>query len=237
MSDPVLAARDLTVRRDGETLLSGVSLTVAPGDRVLIRGPSGAGKTTLFRVLGLLTPPTEGTLTVAGTAAGEASERTRARLRRETVGVVFQDFNLVPDLTARENAAVPMAHAGDPDEAWLDDLFDRLGLAAVADQRPATLSGGEKQRVAIARALANRPAVVLADEPTGQLDPETGARVLELLVDVQRDLDTALVVVSHDPAVGGAFERRFRLVAGELTAVEKSGENESGATASNARRS
>lgn len=216
MTQPVLEAEAVRVVRGGRPVLDGVSLSVESGGRLLVRGPSGAGKTTLFRVLGLLEPPTDGTVCVEGTDAGALSERGRARLRRESVGVVFQEFRLIPDLTARENAAVPQAHAGDRDPAWLDDLFDALGLADLADRYPATLSGGEKQRVAVARALANRPAAVLADEPTGQLDPETGRRVLDLLATLQRETGAALVATSHDPVVADAFERTVRLEDGRL---------------------
>jgi putative ABC transport system ATP-binding protein len=214
---PILEARDVVVERDGTAVLDGVSLSVPAGARLLVRGESGSGKTTLFHVLGLLEPPTAGTLLVEGTDAARLSERRRARLRREAVGVVFQDFQLVSDLTARENAALPQEHAGERDEAWLDELFDSLGIADLAGQYPATLSGGERQRVAIARALANRPTVVLADEPTGQLDPDTSESVLELLLGLQADTGTALVVVSHDPALGERFPEIYRLADGTLS--------------------
>jgi ABC-type lipoprotein export system ATPase subunit len=206
VSDPVLEAVDLRVALGDVDVLDGVSLTVQPGQRLLVRGASGAGKTTLFHVLALLREPTAGTLLVDGTDAADLGERDRARLRRERVGVIFQDFQLVPDLSARENAALPQEHAGDRDDEWLDELFGALELRDRTDHYPAALSGGEKQRVAVARALANRPAVVLADEPTGQLDPETSDRVLELLLDLQAETGTALVVVSHDPRLDGAFE-------------------------------
>ena len=196
--------------------VDGIGFEVERGETVGLVGESGAGKTTLFHVLGLLEPPTSGTLLVDGTDAAAMSERRRARLRRETVGVVFQSFELVPDLTARENAALPQEHAGERDPSWLDELFDRLGIAALADKRPATLSGGERQRVAIARALANRPSVVLADEPTGQLDPDTAGAVLDLLLDLQRDTGAALVVVSHDRALTDRFDDVRRLADGRL---------------------
>jgi len=216
VSSPVLEAIDLSVTLGDVDVLDGVSFAVDPGERVLIRGPSGAGKTTLFDVLALLQAPSGGTLRVDGDDAAAIGERDRARLRRETVGVIFQDFQLVPDLTARENAAVPMEHAGRRDEDWLDELFEKLDLDDRQDHYPATLSGGEKQRVAVARALANQPAVVLADEPTGQLDPDTSDRVLELLLSLQDETGTALVVVSHDPRLAGVFEGVVRLRDGRL---------------------
>jgi len=218
--DAPLRADGLRLERGGTAVLDGVSLTVAPGERVLVRGPSGAGKTSLFEVLGLLDRPDSGSLWVDGVDAASAGERERARVRREAVGVVFQDFQLVPDLTARENAAVPQEHAGARDDGWLDELFDALDIEDLADRYPATLSGGEKQRVAAARALANRPAVVLADEPTGQLDPDSADRLLALLVEVSETTDTALVVVSHDRALGERFDRILRLADGTLSALE-----------------
>jgi ABC-type lipoprotein export system ATPase subunit len=217
-TEPVLAAEHVSVDRGGTRVLSDVSMAVPPEARMLIRGPSGAGKTTLFRVLGLLEPPTEGRVLVRGTDAASLPERRRAALRRDHVGIVFQDFQLVPDLTARENVALPQQHGGGRDEEWLDDLFARLDIVDLAGQYPASLSGGEKQRVAIARALANRPAVVLADEPTGQLDPDTAGRVLDLLDEATQE--TALVVVSHDRGLGERFERRVLLRDGRVVESE-----------------
>jgi len=216
VTDPILDATGLRLTRGDRTVLDGVSLSVAPGERVLIQGESGAGKTTLFSVLGLLERPDEGELVVGGRLTSELSEGDRARLRRDTLGYVYQDFRLVPDLTARENAALPQDHAGDRDEDWLDELFARLAIHDVADRRPATLSGGEKQRVATARALANRPDVVLADEPTGQLDPESATALLDLLCSLQVELDTALVTVSHDRSLLDRFEHVFALRDGVL---------------------
>lgn len=218
--DPVLAVEDLVVERAGERILDGVSLSVRPGERLLVRGRSGAGKTTLFEVLGLLDGPTGGSLRLDGRDAAALTERGRARLRRELVGVIFQEFELVPDLTVRENAALPQEHGGDRDDAWVDALLARLGLADLADAYPATLSGGEKQRTAIARALSNRPRVVLADEPTGQLDPETARAAVDLLFELGAEAGTALVVVSHDRSLGPRFDRVLRLVDGDLRPVE-----------------
>ncbi|WP_306059829.1 ABC transporter ATP-binding protein [Natronococcus wangiae] len=215
-ADPVLAAEAVSVRRGGQPILEELSLLIPAGSRTLVRGPSGAGKTTLFSVLGLLDTPDEGQILVDGTDASALSERRRARLRRDAIGFVFQDFQLVPDLTARENALLPQTHGDDRDEAWIDELLETLAVADRADRYPATLSGGEKQRVAIARALANRPDVVLADEPTGQLDPETTARVTGLLLDVHDSADTALVTISHDPSLASLFDRTVTLRDGQL---------------------
>ncbi|WP_255170534.1 ABC transporter ATP-binding protein [Natrononativus amylolyticus] len=216
MTSPVLEVIDLSVSRGERGVLDGVSLSIPAGSRTLIRGASGAGKSTLFSVLGLLEEPDSGRVVVDGTDAGSLSERKRARLRRDELGFVFQDFQLVPDLSAWENARLPQTHAAGGDEGWLEELFDTLGIAGLADRYPATLSGGEKQRVAIARALANRPGVILADEPTGQLDPDTTDQVVSLLADVQERTNVALVAISHDPALEPAFDRTFTLADGRL---------------------
>lgn len=216
--EPVLRGEQLSVTRNDTRILSDISIQVPPDARLLIQGPSGSGKTTLFNLLGLLEPPDSGSLYISGRDASALSERQRALLRRDTIGFVFQDFQLIPDLTARENAALPQEHTGSRDEAWLDTLFDSLDIVSLEKQYPATLSGGEKQRVAIARALANRPAVVLADEPTGQLDPETADRVLDLLFTVRAETDTALVTISHDRRLASQFSSTLTLRHGQLTA-------------------
>jgi putative ABC transport system ATP-binding protein len=216
MLNAALEANGVSVTRGGEPILDGVSLRVDALDSMLIRGRSGVGKTTLFSVLGLLESPDDGRIVVDGVEATTASRRERARLRREAVGVIFQDFKLIPDLTVRENVAVPMEHTGGVDTSWLETLFGALDITELADRYPATLSGGERQRVAIARALANQPAVLLADEPTGQLDPDTAEDVVELLLACQADFDTALIAVSHDRALTNHFERVLTLTDGTL---------------------
>jgi len=216
---PALDARDITVARGGTPVLEDLSITIPADAQTLIKGTSGAGKSTLFSVLGLLTTPDSGTLDVRGSDAGSLPERKRAVLRRDHLGFVFQDFKLVDDLTAYENARVPQEHAETTDEQWLDTLFDRLGISDLADRLPRALSGGERQRVAIARALANRPSVVLADEPTGQLDPQTTDEVMETLFAVRDAFDTALVVVSHDAQLSGEFTQEYVLQDRQLTRI------------------
>ncbi|MFC7153848.1 ABC transporter ATP-binding protein [Halomarina halobia] len=216
MGEPIITAADLVVRRGGTAVLDGLSLSVPRDASLLVRGKSGSGKTTLFNVLGLLATPDSGSVVVDGRDVSAASEAERARLRRDVIGFVFQDFQLLDDLTARENARVPQEHAGNVDDAWLDELFADLGIEDVSEQYPPSLSGGERQRVALARALANRPSVVLADEPTGQLDPETTEAVIELLFRTHERLDTALVVISHDPQFTRRFDRALVLEGGRL---------------------
>ncbi|MFB6228321.1 MAG: ABC transporter ATP-binding protein [Halobacteriales archaeon] len=222
MTDSILEARDVSLVRSGTTILDGISLSVRPTERVLIQGESGAGKTTLFQLLGLLEPPTAGSIRVDGTDATDLKERQRAELRREKIGFVFQDFQLIPDLTAWENARLPQEHrSGDNGESeWLHSVFEELDITDLTDQYPASLSGGERQRVAIARALANRPSVVLADEPTGQLDPDTTEQVLDLLFQVQAEADAALVVISHDERLTDRFPAGYSFTEGGLERID-----------------
>lgn len=217
MGNPVLTADSVSVRRSGQAVLEELSLAIPRGSRTLVCGPSGGGKSTLFTVLGLLEPPDRGRVLVDGTDASELSKRRRARLRRDVLGLVFQTPQLVPDLSARENALLPQSHGGGRDEDWVDELLARLAVADRADRCPAALSVGERRRVTIARALANRPAVVIADEPTAQLEPEAAERVLELLCDIQTTTDAALVTISHDPSLGALFERTATLHGGKVT--------------------
>jgi putative ABC transport system ATP-binding protein len=222
MPDAILEARDVSLVRGESEILNDVSLSIAPNERVFIQGKSGAGKTTLFQLLGLLEPPTGGTIRINGTDATTLSERKRARLRRDEIGFVFQDFQLVPDMTAWENAHLPQEHrsGGKDGIEWLNTVFEQLDITDLRDRYPASLSGGERQRVAIARALANRPAIILADEPTGQLDPETTEQVLDLLFQVRETADAALVVISHDERLTGRFPAGYAFTDGGLERID-----------------
>src|SRR4051794_31933889 len=176
---PVVTATDITRRYgEGETAvdaLRGVSLSVLPGELVAVMGPSGSGKSTLMHILAALDQATSGTVTIAGQDVGSLSDTDVTLLRREHIGFVFQFFNLLPMLSAEENVLLPLSIAGQkPDRAFFDDLVRRVGLADRLKHRPSELSGGQQQRVAIARALVSRPTVVFADEPTGNLDSQTG---------------------------------------------------------------
>jgi len=220
--DPVLVARDL--RKDypvgGETVhaLRGVSLTVGPGEYLAIVGPSGSGKSTLLQLIGGIDTPSGGTVEILGTRLDTLSDRELTRLRLLRLGFVFQRFHLLPVLTARENVELPMAEAGvkGPERrARARDLLAYVGLGARGEHRATQLSGGEMQRVAIARALANRPAVLLADEPTGELDAATGHGILELFRRLNRD-GTTLVVVTHDERLADEATRTLHMLDGRV---------------------
>ena len=211
----MLVARELTKEYRSGNLSSGaldsVSFEIPQGAYVAIVGASGSGKTTLLGLLAGLDTPTRGAVLIDGVDLGPLTEDGRAKLRGEKVGFVFQSFQLIPTLTALENVAVPLELRGDPDAASRGrDLLDRVGLASRASHFPAQLSGGEQQRVAIARAFANRPRVLFADEPTGNLDAATGARVIELLEALNRESGSTVVIVSHDTALAGRAERILR---------------------------
>jgi len=197
--------------------LDGVDVAVDPGEFVAIVGPSGSGKSTLLNLLGLLDEPTEGQVVLDGAAASALSTRERTDLRRRTVGFVFQSFFLVPTLTARENVAVPGLVREERTDLLdrADDLLDRVGLGDRGDHYPNELSGGQKQRVAIARALINGPEIVLADEPTGNLDHDTGAQVLDVFDGVAAD-GVPILAVTHDEQVTEYADRTVELVDGRI---------------------
>ena len=200
------------------TAVADVTLRIAPGDHLAIRGPSGCGKSTLLHILGCVETPTAGTLLFNGNDVTKLSDRQRSLLRLRRIGFVFQRFFLLPMLTAAENIELPQSEA-DVSKAErrkrTSELLDYVGLAARADHRPSELSGGEMQRVAIARALANRPGLLLADEPTGELDRATGEQIAALLDRVNAD-GTALVIVTHDPALAERCTRVLTMRDGRI---------------------
>jgi putative ABC transport system ATP-binding protein len=206
----------------GETAvhaLDGVSMTVAAGEMVAIMGPSGSGKSTLLHLLGALETPSGGKIALAGRPYEGLGEKQLTLLRRETIGFVFQFFNLLPALTAEENVLLPALIAGRRDaeiRARASELIDRVGLGARRAHLPSELSGGEQQRVSIARALLLEPELVLADEPTGNLDSRSSAGVLELLRELNADEGHTIVIVSHDPGAAATAERVVFLRDGRL---------------------
>jgi putative ABC transport system ATP-binding protein len=198
--------------------LKDVSLGIAPGEYLGVVGPSGCGKSTLLHVLGCVDVPTSGAIRFQGRDVSTLTDAERSRLRLREIGFVFQRFFLLPMLTAFENVELPQSEAGVPRaerRARARELLDYVGLAARADHRPSELSGGEMQRVAIARALANRPRLLLADEPTGELDQATGEQIVVLLDRLHAD-GTAVVVVTHDPAVASRANRLIRMRDGRI---------------------
>jgi putative ABC transport system ATP-binding protein len=202
----------------GVTALRHLSLAIPIGDRVAVTGASGSGKTTLLTILGTLERPTAGTVSVVGRRLTDASDRSLAGLRAHRIGFVFQAFHLQEALTALDNVATGMLYTGRhlrDRRAAAREALDRVGLAHRLSHRPTQLSGGERQRVAIARALAKRPEIILADEPTGNLDSHAGTQVIELLHDLATDGAT-LVLITHDHAIAATFPRRIQMRDGEI---------------------
>jgi putative ABC transport system ATP-binding protein len=223
-------ARDLTkifpMPAGPVVALDGVSLRIADGDYVAIQGPSGCGKSTLLHLLGCVETPTKGALSFDGRPVAKLGDLERSRLRLNKIGFVFQRFFLLPMLTAWENVELPQSEAGAPKaerRRRTGELLEYVGLAHRAGHRPSQLSGGEMQRVAIARALANRPGLLLADEPTGELDEATGEQVADLLDRVNAD-GTALVVVTHNPSLASRASRQLRMRSGRLVPGPDGGE-------------
>ncbi len=205
-SQPILSAQDLVkdYRSNGSVThaLDGVSLHVAKGSFTAVMGPSGSGKSTLLHLLGGLDSPTSGEVSLDGKTLSGLNDRDVTIARRGSVGFVFQFFNLVPVLTVAENIALPLVIAGRAKETYkdrLDEVIDQVGLSDCADKLPSQVSGGQHQRTAIARAIFPSPAVVLADEPTGNLDTRTGAQILKLLKELQTGHGQTIVIVTHDP--------------------------------------
>ncbi len=206
------------VYQGGYHALKGVSFSVASGEFTAIMGPSGCGKSTLLNILGLLDRPTRGVYRLEGAETATLDDARITELRRARIGFVFQAFNLLPRLSAIENVALPMAYAGEEVEPRLKratELLTRVGLGAKLQNTPLQLSGGERQRVGIARALANKPALLLADEPTGNLDSKSSVEILALFKELNAEGMT-VVLVTHDPAIGAAAGRVIRIKDGAL---------------------
>ncbi|MGE5233264.1 MAG: ABC transporter ATP-binding protein [Acidobacteriota bacterium] len=221
MTTPTLEARKLTRRLpSGDrllTILDEVDLEIAAGEFVAVLGPSGSGKSTLLALLAGLDRPTSGEIRLDGEPIQDLSEDALALLRRRKVGFVFQSFQLLGNLTALENVLLPLELQGTADaEARAHELLARVGLGERAHHYPSQLSGGEQQRVALARAFATKPRLLLADEPTGNLDSANGERVLQVLADLRRRDGTTLVLVTHDPAVAALADRRIHLRDGRI---------------------
>ena len=198
--------------------LRGVDLDVQPGEFVSIVGPSGSGKSTLFHILGGLTPPTAGTVRIAGRDLFGMSDAQRTELRKTTVGFVFQKYNLLPTLSARENIEIARDIAGKngPLDPQFSEVLKLLGIEGRLNHKPRALSGGEQQRVAIARAIVNRPAILLADEPTGNLDTENSTAVLALLRDLNQRLGQTILMITHNPEAAGYGNRVVRMRDGHV---------------------
>ena len=205
--------------------LAGVSLTIERGEYVAVIGPSGSGKSTLMNILGGLDRPTSGSYRFEGEEVGEFGDDALAEFRRRRIGFVFQSFQLLPRLTALQNVELPMIYAGTPRterRARAAELLERVGLGTRMGHRPTQLSGGQQQRVAIARSLANRPDLLLADEPTGALDSHTGEEVLKLFHELNGD-GLTLAIVTHDPDVANEAHRRVAFRDGLIVSDERSG--------------
>ncbi len=224
MNNPTLSVADLCKsynhgKPNEVRVLQGVTLNVEPGEVVALVAPSGAGKSTLLHIAGLLDTPDTGTVTIAGEAMSGLSDRRRTAVRRGTVGFIYQFHHLLPEFTALENIVLPQLANGATQaaaEARAMALLTRVGVAERASHRPAALSGGEQQRVAFCRALANEPALLLADEPTGNLDPETSDRVFGALMDLVRDTGLAAVIATHNLDLAARMDRQVRLTGGAL---------------------
>jgi len=228
MTSPRIELRHLTRRLpSGDrvlTILDGVDLAIAPGEFVAVLGPSGSGKSTLLALMAGLDRPTSGEVLIDGAPIHELSEDQLALLRRHKIGFVFQSFQLLGNLTARENVLLPIELVGLPEPVRrADELLAAVGLEDRGHHYPSQLSGGEQQRVALARAFAARPPILLADEPTGNLDGGTGRKVLELLTELRRREGTTLVLVTHDAAVGAMADRLIHLHDGRIEREERPG--------------
>jgi putative ABC transport system ATP-binding protein len=222
MSEPLIEIRGLQkVYRVGKVdvlALRGVDLDVPPGEFLAIVGPSGSGKSTLFHVIGGLTPATGGSVRIGGQDISSLTDAGRTELRKKKVGFVFQKFNLLPNLTAADNIAIArhIAGRGQTVEPEFEEVLKLLGISQRLSHKPAALSGGEQQRVAIARAIVNHPAILLADEPTGNLDSENSAAVLDVMRDLNRRLGQTILMITHNPEAAAFAHRTVRMRDGRI---------------------
>jgi len=222
MSEPAVQVIQLSHRYDqsgAPTILDSLSLTIEVGETLALVGASGSGKSTLLNVIGGLEPVQSGSVTVFGQNLHEAKESTRTALRRNTIGFVYQAFNLIPTLTVFDNIRLPLALSGSSageQQARVDQLIDTVGLGARAHAFPDALSGGEQQRVALARAIVHRPPLLLADEPTGNLDANTGQQVMDLLKALAAEQNTTLLMVTHSAQVASSADRVLAMQDGRL---------------------
>ncbi len=229
MTETQIELRDVTrTYGEGEALvraLDAVDLAIGPGDFLALAGPSGSGKTTLLNVVGSIDAVTSGQILFEGTDVGALSNRERTRFRSERIGFIFQDFNLIPVLDARENVELPLQLLGGTSRAERREaaraMLEEVGLGELAHRLPRELSGGQQQRVAIARALVKRPGLVLADEPTANLDSTTAREILDLMQALNRSLGTTFVFSTHDPMVMGYARRLVRLRDGQVVRIEE----------------
>lgn len=221
--EPLLTLNDVrrtyTMGEVSVEVLKGVSLEIRRGEFYVIVGPSGSGKTTMLNLIGGLDSPTSGGILYRGKDITHASSRELTRYRRDEVGFVFQFYNLVPNLTARENLMVSTEISANPLD--VDQVLEMVGLGERAHHFPSQLSGGEQQRVAIARAMAKNPELLLCDEPTGALDFETGKRVLRILVDLNRNLQKTVIVITHNAALANVADRVMHLRSGLVTQIDE----------------
>jgi putative ABC transport system ATP-binding protein len=222
IDQPIISIRDLRkTYRAGEVevhALRGVNLDIQRGEFVSIVGPSGSGKSTLFHIVGGLTPPTAGSIQLDGHDLLGLTDAQRTELRKTTVGFVFQKYNLLPTLTARDNIEIArhIAHKNGPLDPKFEEILKLLGLTGRLDHKPRALSGGEQQRVAIARAIVNHPAILLADEPTGNLDTENSTAVLGLLRDLNQRLGQTILMITHNPEAAAYGDRIVRMRDGRI---------------------